>query len=179
MEDKAAIARIERLYYDTKGRHDCSHLKPVRVYEVTIPHMSAAFEVDGRKVGNVKQLWHGTRMYNVLSIMKRGFVLPNELSTVQTTGAMYGTGLYFSANSTKSLNYSYGYWDGGSRDKNCYMFLVDVAMGREYCPSYSGNGKKAGYDSCWAKAGHSGVINDEQIVYRTSQANIRYLVEFN
>jgi len=59
------------------------------------------------------------------------------------------------------------------------MFLVDVAMGKEYLPTYSGNGKKAGYDSCWAKPGQSGVYNDEQIVYRTSQANIRYLIEFD
>ena len=118
-------------------------------------------------------------MFNVLSILKRGFVLPSQLSTAQTTGAMYGPGLYFSAHSTKSLNYSYGYWDGGRRDANCYMFVVEVAMGKEYIPSYSGNGKKSGYDSCWAKPGSSGVINDEQIVYRTSQANIKYLVEFD
>jgi poly [ADP-ribose] polymerase len=179
VDDRNVISKIERMYYDSKGRHECSHLRPVRVYEVRIPHMEAAFNADGKKVGNIKSLWHGTRMFNVLSILKRGFVLPTELSTVQTTGAMYGTGLYFSAMSTKSLNYAYGYWDGGSRDKNCYMFMVDVAMGKEYIPSGSGNGKRLGYDSCWAKPGRSGVINDEQIVYRTSQANIRYLVEFN
>jgi len=39
--------------------------------------------------------------------------------------------------------------------------------------------KRNGFDSCWAKAGQSGVRNDEQIVYRTSQTNIRYLIEFN
>ena len=178
--DEKLTERIKRMYSTSGSRgHESSRLKPVRVYEVEIPHMAAAFHADGEKVGNVKLLWHGTRMFNVLSILKRGFVLPHQLSTVQTTGAMYGPGLYFSANSTKSLNYSYGYWDGGRRDSNCYMFLVDVAMGREYIPTYGGNGKKPGYDSCWAKPGQSGVINDEQIVYRTSQANIRYLVEFN
>lgn len=178
--DNAVIEKIKRMY-STGGsaRHESARLKPVRVYEIEIPHMAVSFKSDGQKVGNLKLLWHGTRMFNVLSILKRGFVLPSQLSTVQTTGAMYGPGLYFSANSTKSLNYSYGYWDGGRRDSNCYMFLVDVAMGKEYIPSYSGNGKKPGYDSCWAKPGSSGVINDEQIVYRTSQANIRYLIEFN
>lgn len=179
-EDAAVIAKIKHMFSTSGSRsHEAARLKPVRVYEITIPHMSVAFKTDGEKVGNVKLLWHGTRMFNVLSILKRGFVLPDQLSTVQTTGAMYGSGLYFSANSTKSLNYSYGYWDGGRRDTNCYMFLVDVAMGKEYIPSYSGNGKKSGYDSCWAKPGQSGVINDEQIVYRTSQANIRYLIEFD
>lgn len=178
--DAQMIERMKRMY-STGGssRHESARLKPVQFYEVEIAQQKSAFEADGRKVGNIKLLWHGTRMFNVLSILKRGFVLPSQLSTVQTTGAMYGPGLYFSANSTKSLNYSYGYWDGGRRDSNCYMFLVDVAMGREYIPTYSGNGKKSGYDSCWAKPGSSGVINDEQIVYRTSQANIRYLIEFN
>jgi poly [ADP-ribose] polymerase len=178
-EDDTAVEKIKRMYASGGiSRHESSHLKPVRVYEVAIPHMATMFNTDGGKVGNIKMLWHGTRMFNVLSILKRGFVLPSQLSTVQTTGAMYGPGLYFSASSTKSLNYSYGYWDGGRRDSNCYMFLVDVAMGREYIPHGSGNGKKPGYDSCWAKPG-SGVMNDEQIVYRTSQANIRYLIEFN
>src|SRR5271155_5038626 len=180
VEDSSVIAKIKKMYDSTiSSRHEAGRLKPVRVYEIEIPHMAVAFKSDGSKVGNIRLLWHGTRMFNVLSILKRGFVLPNQLSTVQTTGAMYGPGLYFSANSTKSLNYSYGYWDGGRRDSNCYMFLVDVAMGKEYIPSYSGNGKKPGYDSCWAKPGTSGVINDEQIVYRTSQANIRYLIEFD
>jgi poly [ADP-ribose] polymerase 2/3/4 len=178
--DNKVTDKIKKYFSSSAGsRHESSRLKPVRVYEIEITHMAAAFKADGERVGNVKLLWHGTRMFNVLSILKRGFVLPDQLSTMQTTGAMYGAGLYFSAMSTKSLNYSYGYWDGGRRDSNCYMFLVDVAMGKEYIPSYSGNGKKAGYDSCWAKPGVSGVINDEQIVYRTSQANIRYLVEFD
>lgn len=179
-DDKKVIAEIERMFSANRSQHhESARLKPVRVYEIEIPHMAAAFKADGEKVGNIKRLWHGTRMFNVLSILKRGFVLPSQLSTVQTTGAMYGPGLYFSAMSTKSLNYSYGgVWSQG-RDKICYMFLSDVAMGKEYIPSYSGNGKKAGYDSCWAKPGSSGVINDEQIVYRSSQANIRYLVEFS
>jgi poly [ADP-ribose] polymerase 2/3/4 len=180
IEDADTIRKVERMFRETaSSRHEAGRLKPVRVYKIEIGHMVQAFKTDGEKIGNIKLLWHGTRMFNVLSILKRGFVLPHQLSTVQTTGAMYGPGLYFSAMSTKSLNYSYGYWDGGRRDSNCYMFLVDVAMGREYIPSYSGNGKKSGYDSCWAKPGVSGVINDEQIVYRTSQANIRYLVEFD
>ena len=179
VDDKLVVKKITDMFFDTRTRnHSSSNLKPVRVYEVHNPHMEMAFNSDGKKVGNVKLLWHGTRMFNVLSILKRGFVLPNQLSTVQTTGAMYGPGLYFSDSSTKSLNYSRGgVWSSGI-DRVCYMFLVDVAMGREYLASSSGNGKKSGYDSCWAKGGYSGVINSEMIVYRTSQANIRYLVEF-
>jgi poly [ADP-ribose] polymerase len=182
VEDDRVWERIKKAYYDSMNQvHSSSRLKPVRVYAVTIPHMNSAFEADGRKVGNIKRLWHGTRVFNVLSIMKRGFVLPKQLSSVQTTGAMFGNGVYFSDQSTKSLNYSYGYWGGGGygRDSNCFMFHVDVAMGHEYIPSGPGNGNKQGYDSCFAKASRSGVMNNEMIVYRTSQANICHLVEFN
>ena len=187
VNDQIIWERVKKEFFATVNRgHSCSHLKPVRVYEVTIPHMVQAFDLDGKKVGNVRELWHGTRVFNILSILKRGFMLPTQLTTAQTTGAMYDNGVYFSNQSTKSLNYSFGYWGGGGigRDNNCYMFRVDVAMGKPYTP-YGPDGraasycKKNGFDSCWAKAGVSGIQNDEQIVYRTSQSNIRYLVEFN
>ena len=32
------------------------------------------------------------------------------------TGRMFGNGVYFSDQSTKALNYAYGYWGGGDRD---------------------------------------------------------------
>ena len=37
---------------------------------------------------------------------------------------------------------------------------------------------KRGYDSTFAKAGESGVMNNEMIVYQTCQINPRFLVEF-
>jgi poly [ADP-ribose] polymerase len=180
VEDEKVWKRIKDAFYETRNYgHTSAGLKPIRIYEVAIPHMVSAFDKHGRKVGNIKELWHGTRVFNILSILKRGFVLPTQLSTAQTTGAMYGPGLYFSSQSTKSLNYSQGYWDGGHRDNNCYMFRVNVAMGREYIPSYSGDARRPGYDSCHAVAGRSGVRNDEQIVFNSAQTNPRYLVEFN
>ena len=92
---------------------------------------------------------------------------------------MFGDGLYFSDQATKSLNYSYGYWDGGAKDDHCFMFLADVAMGKTYTPTRTwGNLPHAGHDSTFAKAGVSGVANNEMIVYRTGQANLRYLIEF-
>jgi poly [ADP-ribose] polymerase len=184
VDDTKVWKAIKDAYYDTRNYgHTSASLKPVRVYEVTIPHMIQAFNGDGKKVGNIRELWHGTRVFNILSILKRGFVLPTQLSTAQTTGAMYDNGVYFSNQSTKSLNYSQGYWSGG-HDNNCYMFRADVAMGKPYTPSgpdsrAASHCKRNGFDSCWAKAGQSGVRNDEQIVYRTSQTNIKYLVEFN
>jgi poly [ADP-ribose] polymerase len=170
--DRPVWDRIKKSFFATVNYgHTSSGLKPVRMYEVTIPHMVQSFDADGRKVGNIRELWHGTRVFNILSILKRGFVLPTQLTTAQTTGAMFDNGVYFSDQSTKSLNYSQGYWSG-ARDNNCYMFRVDVAMGKPYIPSgpdsrAASHCKRNGFDSCHAVANRSGVRNDEQIVYRT------------
>ena len=59
------------------------------------------------------------------------------------------------------------------------MFLAQVAMGNHYTPNRPLSNIPAGYDSCYAVGGQSGVMNNEMIVYRTSQADIRTLVEFS
>ena len=89
-------------------------------------------------------------------------------------------GLYFSDQSTKSLNYAQGYWGHGSTDNNCFMFNCSVAMGKYYVPSGpSSNLPKPGYDSTFAMANRSGVMNNEMIVYSVDRCNLDYLVEFS
>ena len=80
----------------------------------------------------------------------------------------------------ESLNYAYGYWDGGARDDRCFMFLADVAMGTPWHPTRTGASVKPpkGFDSVYARGGQDRVMNNEMIVYRTSQARLKYLVEF-
>ncbi len=171
------LKTIEQMFRSSMNRsHESSRLSPVRVLEVNIRQMRERFEKDGVQVGNVQRLWHGTRVANVLSILKSGLVIP-PASSSHCTGRMYGDGIYASDQSTKSLNYSYGFWDGGRRDNNCMMFVVEMAMGKPYIPG-AGPYPKAGYDSTFAKAGVSGVRNNEMIVYRPSQVNPLYLVEF-
>ncbi len=180
VEDKKVIKAIEAFYKQGyNAMHASRNLKPYKVYEVNLKSMEEAYKKDGQTMSNIMRLWHGTRAFNVLSIFKQGLIIPKSTGTYQITGRMFGDGLYFSDQSTKSLNYSYGYWDGASKDNECFMFLADVAMGNAYTPS-SANSRlpKSGYDSTFAKAGQSGVMNNEMIVYRLSQANLKYLVEF-
>lgn len=180
MDDPKEVGRIRAKYRETKSsHHSCQHLDVARVYEVCIAHMAKAYEDSGRKVGNTMELWHGSRVGNILSIFAKGMVIP-PASASHCTGRMYGPGCYFSDQSTKSLNYAYGgVWDSGPRDSNCFMFLADVALGKYYVPrsSFSGTCPK-GYDSTFAKAGASGVMNNEMIVYSTDRVNIKRLVEF-
>lgn len=174
------ISRIKTKYNATRqSMHTSSGLRIKTVYAVEIANMKDAFQSRGSKIGNVKELWHGTRASNLLSILKGGLIIPPPSSS-NVTGRMFGDGLYFSDQSTKSLNYSHGYWGGGSRDNNCFMFLSDVAMGKEYTPSSCRERfPKPGYDSTFAKAHVSGVYNNEMIVYQVNQANLTYLVEFS
>lgn len=173
--------KVEDLYNKSRKAIHASHrLKPARIFEVSLGDMDREFAEDGAKMGGHMELWHGTRAHNLLSILKGGLIIPKSSGSIHVTGRMFGDGLYFSDQSTKSLNYAYGYWDGGSRDARCYMFLADVAMGAPWHPTRTGSSVKPpkGYDSVFARGGQDIVMNNEMIVYRTSQARLKYLVEF-
>ncbi len=176
--DKASseFTRIEALYRKTLNRnHTSASLRLVKVWAISVGPADKAFEAT---LGNKKELWHGTRDANLLSILKGGFVIPKRGGTAQITGRMFGDGIYFSDQSTKSLNYATGFW-GGSSSNRCFMLLNDVAMGKEHRPAYSFSGRPpVGCDSTNVKAGTAGVRNNEMIVYRASQARPTFLCEF-
>lgn len=181
MEDAKKFREIEAFYKKhANAKHVSSRLKLKRVYTLQNPEAEALFDAKSKHIGNLMRLWHGTRASNLLSIFKSGLIIPKSSGGNFTiSGRMFGDGLYFSDQSTKSLNYSYGYWGHGPSESNCFMFLCDVAMGKPYVPDRSGNAKKPGFDSCFAKAGQSGVLNNEMIVYDVQQACLRYLCEFD
>lgn len=177
--DNAIRKRIQDKFHGTRQNiHVASKLDIKQIYTVHINTVRNAFETGGKQVGNVKELWHGTKKANLLSILKTGLKV-SPPSTAAIAGKAFGNGIYFSDQSTKSLNYAYGYWDG-KYENNCFMFLADVAMGKEFIPSGYGDRSlpKPGYDSTFAKAGSSGVQNNEMIVYKENQADLKYLVEF-
>jgi len=126
------------------------------------------------------ELWHGTKVANLLSIFKSGLLMPKD-TPGQTTGAMFGNGLYFSDQSTKSLNYCDGmYWNNSTKQDKIYIFLADVAMGNYEIPKGYGSKKpKKGFDSFFAKKNTSGVRNNEMIVFNVNQIKLKYLLEIN
>jgi poly [ADP-ribose] polymerase 2/3/4 len=181
IKDPAILARINKFYQSTRqSMHASHHLNIKRVFSVEMAAQKAAFEAYGAKLSNIMELWHGTKAANLLSILKSGLIIPKSHGSIAVTGRAFGDGVYFSDQSTKSLNYAYGYWNSsGGYDNNCFMFLANVAMGNYYVPAHTFGGTcPAGYNSTWAKAGKSGVVNNEMIVYRLDQLNLTYLVEF-
>lgn len=172
--------RIRKYYEKSLNRNHQSYgRKLTSIWRMNIDSATRQFNKD---IGNIKELWHGTKDANLLSILKNGYVIPKRNSGIQVTGRMFGDGVYFSDQSTKSLNYATGYWGGGNSQRS-FMLLNDVAMGKEFIPKSSGDlrgGKPPkGYDSTFAKAGTSGVMNNEMIVYNTNQIKPTYLCEFS
>ncbi len=178
--DGKTIDSIRKKYKETqKSMHGSSVLDVKTVYHVELGAMNRAFENDGAKLDNIWDLWHGTKKGNLLSIMSKGFVIPPS-NAPHCTGRLFGNGAYFSDQSTKSLNYSWGYWDG-KQDDNCFMFICRVAMGKYYHPNSTCERlPKPGYDSTFAQGGKCGsLLNNEMIVYRTSQIEPVFLIEFS
>lgn len=181
IEDQKTLQFIKDKFLKTRNsNHVSNRYSPKVVYQVAMPDHEVKFQEALQKIGNdnIWDLWHGTQASNVLSILKGGLVIPPS-NAGHVTGRMFGNGLYFSDQSTKALNYAVGYW-GGGRHNRFFMFLAKVNMGKLYVPSGPSQRLPAkGYDSTFAKGSYkSGVMNNEMIVYKTSQASLRYLVEF-
>jgi poly [ADP-ribose] polymerase len=194
-DDGAVFERIRKFYQGSKNdRHASSSMNLKRVFELVDPVGAKAYKAIAAEIGNEQQMWHGTKAANVLSILRKGlFIPPTSGGTVQTTGRMFGDGVYMSNQSTKSLNYA-GNW-GHSLEKNAFMLVADVAMGSEYRPSQNGRSFGQGaaiqrearttknkFDKPWnsinVKAGTAGVLNHEAIVWNLDQVRLRYIAEF-
>jgi poly [ADP-ribose] polymerase len=177
VEDKNEIKRIKNKYNSTrKSEHSSSRFEIKVIYRVIINNVKYAFEESGKKVGNLMELYHGTQTQNCLSILKSG-LRKSPPSTAYICGKLFGNGIYFAINSSKSLNYSTSFW-GGSNSDRTFMFMADVALGKFYVPYYQESKLPSGYDSFWAKPGKSGIQNDEIIVFKENQFNLTYLLEF-
>lgn len=176
----SAFIWAKNKYHTDKGKHsDVQDYDVKNVWTIHITTVRDAFQRDGAKVGNIQQLYHGSKGSNVLSILKGGLVIP-PASSPHVCGRMWLDGIYMSSDATKSLRYTTNAWTSYGSSSRKFMFLVKAGLGRQYIPNDSSSYRRlpSGYDSCWAKAGVSGVMNHEQIVYRTSQVDLDYLIEF-
>jgi poly [ADP-ribose] polymerase len=181
VSEKAVIDRIRAKYGKDRGSHsDVRDYDVHQVWDVHIKTVRDAFSRDGAKLSNIMELWHGTRCAHLMSILKGGLQIP-PASAPHVCGRMFGDGIYTSSQSQKSIRYAVGAWQGSGDTSRVFMFLCSVGMGKYYTPNGYQSGSfriPPGYDSCWAKGGHSGVQHDEMITYRCSQVDLRYLIEF-
>lgn len=161
-------------------------LKPKvkQVYRVINHEQKSNFDnyVEKHNIQNIKQLWHGSRNCNWLSIIVNGLLLkPNA----QITGKMFGDGIYFAPSSMKSWNYTSfqgTYWANGQSDI-AIMGLYATAYGNPCNPttvtSYTQSELNSkGYDCVHAKAG-TFLRNDEIVYYDEHAMLLQYIVEFS
>jgi len=181
LEDLDEVKRIKKWIRESKADNhrgtDVWGYDVKTIYKIQIPEERSRYEGSLKRYGNVKEIAHGSKNFNILSILKNGLIIPPS-SAGHVTGRAFGDGIYGAINSTKSMNYSSGYWDGKkNKYSNIFLFLADFALGRTY-ECYSGTWRRAphGYDSTWAKKGH-GLYNDEIIVYSVNQCTLKYLIE--
>lgn len=181
-EDKAFIENAQRIAKEC-GKSALSETYAKLV--ATRPDVPKALQEIYAKA-NIGPGWHGTRRANMIGITTKGLLI--RPSGVAHAGSMYGDGIYWATNSTKSINYcdvKGSYWAQGT-NKTAYLFLGDVAYGNYKLANGSHFYTKKGISpahSVFAKAGGgSGVLNDELITYTPTgpeqQHALRYIIEF-
>jgi poly [ADP-ribose] polymerase len=164
--------RLDRYFESSKKRqHGYDNVRVKEVFKITVHEMESSFE---KSLAPIKEVFHGTSQANCLSILKSGLKV-SPPSTAAIAGKMFGNGVYGAINSTKSLGYTFGRWGQGGTGDAGWLFVCEFAMGKIYS-TQTGCDRQRGYDSVWAKAGYN-LHNDELIVYRNSQVNIKYLLE--
>jgi poly [ADP-ribose] polymerase 2/3/4 len=161
----------------TESRHHGVTLQVKRIFTVKQKNAPAFDD----SVGNVKELFHGSRSANLPGILSTNLRLPKSLgNNVVITGAMFGPGIYFASQSTKSSQYSCSRF-GGTANKypTAFMFIAGVALGKvkEVENAHYFHQAPPGYDSVRGVQGRS-LLHDEYITYRENQQELRYIIEF-
>lgn len=161
----------------TESRHHNVTLKVKRIF--TVKQKNAPKFDDS--CGNVKELFHGSRSANLPGILSSNLRLPKSLGNgVVITGAMFGPGIYFASQSTKSSQYSCSRF-GGTINKysSSFMFIAAVALGnvKEVENGHYFHQPPKGYDSVRGVKGRM-LLHDEYITYRENQQELRYIIEF-
>lgn len=149
----------------------------------------AAFDayVGQQKNRKTMALWHGSRSENWLSILKTGLLLRPANAVI--TGKMFGYGIYFADQFSKSINYTSlngSVWANG-RQSEGYLAIYEVHVGEQLELTKHEPGhmqldinalKQLGpqYDSVFARQGVS-LQKNEFIVYNPAQCTVRYIVK--
>lgn len=165
-------------------------LKPLvkTVYRIVPHEQKARFDdyLKSHKIKKVKELWHGSKNENWLSIIVNSLQLnPNA----QITGKMFGQGIYFAPSSMKSWGYTSfrgTHWAGGTQN-TAFMGVYATAYGKPYHPDSTvygcwidGSFIESKHCNCLhAQASKTNLYNDEIVYYDEAAVCLNYIVEFS
>ncbi|RIV18490.1 ADP-ribose polymerase [Fibrisoma montanum] len=179
--DKRLLTLIKRMMGPDVDKFDAA-------FSVCQANTQAAFDeyVNGQKNRKTQLLWHGSRSENWLSILKTGLVLRPANAVI--TGKMFGYGIYFADQFSKSLNYTSlhgSVWAKGTHQEG-YLAIYEVHVGKQLVVNQHEHWHMQldadrlkqidpSYDSVYAQRGVS-LLKNEFIVYNQAQCTIRYMV---
>lgn len=178
LEDQAQIQRLTKYIEESKSQHHYGAFKKLKKFWTI--KLGADFGRFNPNKFEESELFHGTRTSNLVGIAKHGLLIAPASAPV--SGYMYGKGIYFADQSTKSINYS-NYTQSGKR---VFLLICDVATGKKYPTKTTHHYLEApkGYDSVFAGRGKmdgsysGGLLHNEYIVYNINQSRLRYVVEY-
>ncbi|CAG5098084.1 Oidioi.mRNA.OKI2018_I69.XSR.g15365.t1.cds [Oikopleura dioica] len=131
---------------------------------------------------NERMLFHGSPF--IQAIIQKGF---DERHAY--IGGMFGAGIYFAENSSKSNQYVWGIGGGTGchehRDKSCYvckrqMLLCRVTLGKSFLQTNAQKLAHAppGHHSVVGKPSIGGLCHPEYVIYRGEQSYPEYLITY-
>ena len=171
--------KVEKFIDSTRSRHHGWSSSVLNIWTMSVKGQRDKHLKTMKQVKNVKPLFHGSRNANILGICKSGLLL--RPPGVYITGSMFGNGLYFADQSSKSEQYSTSrFGGGGDGSDSFFMFVVDVALGKiKKYQSAQVNLSKAprGFHSVQGAKG-AWLLHNEFIIYDCSQHLMQYLIEF-
>ena len=167
---------IKNYVENTQSNHHRFKIQVENIFKVDNPLWDAQFNPNGLET---TYLFHGSRAENFLRIFQSGLKI--KPSGIYHTGSMFGNGIYFADQSSKSANYTWNFSRQSTRKgEKFYMLVCDVATGamKDYTNAQTLLTKAPqGYDSVRGVKGSS-LLHNEIIVYNENQSNIKYVVEF-
>lgn len=178
--DNTSYKKIENFMNSTRSRHHTWKMSVKNIWKVGVKGQAEKHAPTMDKIGNIQPLFHGSGPQNILGICKHGLLM--RPPGVYISGSMFGNGLYFADQSSKSEQYAFGRFGGGSgKADTFFMFVADVSLGeiKKYKDAQSNLTKAPqGFHSVQGEKG-SYLLHNEFIVYDLKQHILQYLVEFS
>lgn len=179
-QDDPSYEKVKTYFESSHSKHHGWKSQFVRLWRVALKGQKEKSLSLMKEVGNIQPLFHGSGPQNILGICKHGLLM--RPPGVYITGSMFGNGLYFADQSSKSQQYAFGRYGGGrGKGDTFFMFVADVALGKikKYTDAQPSLQKPPqGYDSVQGEAG-TYLVHNEFIIYAIKQHILQYLIEFS
>ncbi|XP_048771319.2 uncharacterized protein LOC125677345 isoform X2 [Ostrea edulis] len=181
LNEPAAKFQLIRSIFNDREHRIMIH----NVFEVGRTVEDIMYQGTAESIGNSHLLMHASGPQNLLGILSRGMLLPQDVveehGVTRIDGGKLGCGIYFSNSFDTCLQYAVPSAVTGMR----MLIICEVALGN--CCDYTTvqpelKAPPSGYHSChgvkMTEDNKTDFPDDEFVIYNTSQQRVRYIVMF-